>query len=307
VNLAALLDVGNIHPVNIARTASIPGAIGLAGPEREPDGDASATDLDAPGKSHKGGRPDWPFSTRSRNPAPSAAIAHPTSKVKWSITPRLILDPYPSPWVVVDPMPVVIRRPPLRNVGKPHIAVIGAGGPLPIGVQIFGAGGFIAYVAKGSGAADLLVAPFTPLIEIILIGWLKPLWVYGIGADKLERLARRSVHPQIVGPGDIYVAVVIGENGALLVGIHVDAKIRCSVHRGAAARGLHVKRLPFPQSARTDVKSALGSAKSDGFGGEIDESDVGVGTNAHVCPAHLHLRPSVGVGIDSVARTDRVI
>src|SRR5580704_1172770 len=154
---------------------------------------------------------------------------------------------------------------------------------------------------------DLLVAAFAPIVEIVGAGRLEPLWIDRIGADQFEGLARARVHAEVVGSGDVDVAVVIGKDGTLLVGIDVDPEIRRPGNRAAAARGLYIEGLAVPKAEGANMQRTLGGSKGDVARTEIDKCDVGTGTDAHIGPAYLDFGASVGIGEDAIAGADRIV
>jgi hypothetical protein len=145
------------------------------------------------------------------------------------------------------------------------------------------------------------------LIEIVSRSGLKPLRVYGIRSHEFQRLAGLRIHPKVVGPGDVDVAAVVGEDGRLLVGIHIDAEVGRCGNRGASAGCLHVERLALPQSAGANVKGALRSAKGNRLGSEVDKSHIGIRTNSDVGLADFNFCPPIGVSVDAVTGCNRII
>jgi len=69
VDYSAFVDVGDVDLVDVRWACRVPGVVGFAGTEREPDGYAASAELDAAGKDDLGGRPDGMAFARTGNPA----------------------------------------------------------------------------------------------------------------------------------------------------------------------------------------------------------------------------------------------
>src|SRR5207253_465540 len=77
----------------------------------------------------------------ARDPPPALVDASPTSIVKWRETPRLRIDPVPSPRLDPDPMAVAVGSPiGGYRVRIPDGAIIRDGVPAAISVQLVEAG-----------------------------------------------------------------------------------------------------------------------------------------------------------------------
>jgi len=272
----------------------IPGAIWLAGAEREPDRDANAAKVDAAGKDHECGRPDRMRGRRARYPSPAATERDPTAIVKGSVAPGLIFDPNPAPGRMVNPVAIVVGRPAGRDVvGKPDGAVFGSRLPFAIGVQLGRAGDLGAYVAVGDGMGNLPVALLAPGVEAVWIGDLQPLRIDRIGAGEFKGLPTTDVLLKSTRAGDQQVVREIGEDGSAIAGQNVDTEFTGLGEGCAAAGGVDEDRLAPPQAVGADANGALGDAERDAVGGGIDKGYVAVGPDAHIVLTDLDFGAAV--------------
>ena len=203
VDVTALADIGDIHAVNVMGTAVVPGAVGFAGTEGKPSRDTYAADLDATCEGNQGRRPDRVIFTGTRQPTPTAAVTDPAAIVEWRIAPRLILDPDPAPRLLVHPAAVAVGRPVgIYVCREPDGAVFAVLHPIAIGVQVSSAGDIRAYIVVGNGLSNPLVALLAPGVQVVRVGGLQPLRIYGIGARQFKGLRVFNLLIEPVGSGD---------------------------------------------------------------------------------------------------------
>src|ERR1017187_7965204 len=245
---------------------------------------------------------------RPGDPTPTAGKRYPASVVEGRVAPRFILNPHPTPGLVIYPMSVVIGSPACGHVaGEPDSAVVGAGQPIAIFIQFSRTGNLRADITIGIGVENLLVALLAPVVQIIRTAGLKPLRINGVRAAQLKRLPVSQVLPIAVRAGDINIVGKVGKYCGVVVRYYIHAKLATLVEACAAARCAHVEALALPQTNTTDVNRPLGHAERDAVGGAVYQAYIGVRADAQISLPHLDLCAPVGVGEDAIARAQREI
>ena len=165
--------VGDVHTIEVAVSRVIPRNEWLTESEWAPAKTATETEA-------KVDSPPWTAKPRDQcrrivrtrpkrtwSPTPIAAGPHPTSIVEWCITPRLILDPSPTPRILPNPVSVVIRGPTRIDSRCPYLTVVWRVLPGSVFIEVFGAHCVGRNVTSRFGVIKFLVARIRPLIESI--------------------------------------------------------------------------------------------------------------------------------------------
>ena len=130
----------------------------------EADADTEARTADP---AYQGGRIiRIPVAHRPRRPSPVTAVGNPAAIVEGSKTPRLIVNPGPSPGSDPNPVPEAVRSPTRWHcVGNPHVAVIRSGNPASIAIKILITDHARRYIARGQRVIQPLVANLDPIVK----------------------------------------------------------------------------------------------------------------------------------------------
>lgn len=165
--------VGDVHAIEVAVSRVIPRNEGLTETEWAPAKTATETEA-------KVDSPPWATKPRDQcrrivrthpkrtwSPTPIAACPNPTSIVKWRITPRLILDPSPTPRILPNPVAVVIRGPTRIDGRGPYLTVIWRVLPGSVFIEVFGSHCIGRNVTSRFGMIEFLITRVCPLIESI--------------------------------------------------------------------------------------------------------------------------------------------
>ena len=297
VHINVVVDVGHLHAVDdggvrdvhvghVPLADVVRRAIHVTRSQREPRhacGRATSDHSDSPMRAANPSYQRWRIhgphvrhahyrSRRRRHPTPHATDNHPASIVERSKTPRLIVNPGPSPRRNPNPVAVAIRSPADDGGARePHVAVFRHGAPAAVFIEVFVADYIIGNVSRGSGMLFAAVAVVAPLIEVISIA-LNALNVriQLIGAAEIAFFARVN---RIGGAaaGDFALALADSDNRGVAGFVHTNAVTPGTQNGQRQIRRVHFKRLVIAQPVHANVQRAFGQAQLRHFVGEIQE------------------------------------
>jgi hypothetical protein len=226
VNMVQVAEpvIPEVHPREISEAHAVPRDEGLAKTQRAP----SEAAAEANSKSEAAAVPRNQRRSvvrtsivGTRSPSPEAACVNPPTIVERRISPWLILDPSPSPRILVNPVPVRVRRPTGCDRRSPDVAVIRSVAPGSVLVEVIRADNVRRNITGRLGVIEAVVAIACPLIE-------------GIGG---RRRMRVDCHRRPIGEANLFVganpdcravpgrfafATPHGNDSLIAVGIYVE-------------------------------------------------------------------------------------